>query len=82
MARECMLTTVDNPYNPFDQFTLWWLFDVEKGYNSCGRLMRIADLKEDMSEPEEDAELERAMDALIQNDFLNVFKKVVRQTES
>ena len=43
-----MLTTVDNPFNPFEQFTSWWLFDIEKGYNSCSRLMRIANLSDDL----------------------------------
>ena len=35
MTREndYMLTTVDNPYNPFDQFNHWLLFDTENGYN-------------------------------------------------
>lgn len=27
---DCRLTTFDNPYDPFEQFTLWWLFDNEK----------------------------------------------------
>jgi len=32
MASKCMLTTFDNPYNPFDEFTSWFMFDEEKGY--------------------------------------------------
>ena len=31
MASKCMLTTFDNPYNPFDEFTSWFMFDEEKG---------------------------------------------------
>ena len=34
MARKVGLTTIDNPYNPFDDFTSWLMFDIEKGYNT------------------------------------------------
>lgn len=79
MSSDCMLTTVDNPFDPFEQFTSWLLFDAEKGYNSSGRLMRIAKVTDDMTQEEYDAEIERAMDELIANDILNVFKKVRKQ---
>ena len=29
---DCRLTTFDNPYDPFEQFALWMLFD-----NTAGR---------------------------------------------
>lgn len=78
MANDCKLTTFDNPFDPFEQFTSWFLFDVEKGYNSCSRLMRIANITDDMSQEETDAELERAIDEIIKYDFMNVYKKVTR----
>ena len=28
MAKKCMLTTIDNPFDPFEQFTSWLLFDA------------------------------------------------------
>lgn len=74
-----MLTTVDNPFNPFEQFTSWWLFDIEKGYNSCSRLMRIANLSDDLSSKEEEIEIERAIDEIIKYDFLDVYKKVKKE---
>ena len=81
MAKEHMLTTFDNPYDPFEQFTLWRLFDLEKGYNTCERLARIAQLSDDMSQREEDEENERAIDEIIEHDFLNIYKKVGKDTD-
>ena len=79
MQRRCMLTTFDNPYDPFEQFTSWFLFDVEKGYNSCAYLGRIARTSDQLSEEENDLEIERAIDEIIKYDFRNIYKKVTRQ---
>ena len=76
MANEFMLSTIDNPYDPFEQFTLWHLFDKEKGYDSCERLMRLVDIHEDMTPQELDAATDEAMDKLIEEDIMNVFVKV------
>lgn len=78
MSRAVALTTIDNPFDPFDQFDEWFLFDNEKGYNSCGRLMRISKVSDEMSEEEKLAETERAIDEIIKHDFLDVFTKVVK----
>jgi hypothetical protein len=80
MAKDVMLTTFDNPFDPFEQFTSWFLFDVEKGYNSCSRIARIAQFTDDMSQKEIDEETERAIDEIIEYDFLNVYKKVTNST--
>lgn len=79
MQSACMLTTFDNPYDPFEQFASWFLFDVEKGYNSCSYLGRIARTSDQLSEEENDLEVERAIDEIIKYDFRNIYKKV-RQT--
>jgi len=77
-----MLTTFDNPYNPFEQFTSWFLFDVEKGYDSCAYLGRIARTSDQLSEEENDLEVERAIDEIIKYDFRNIYEKVARQAAS
>ncbi len=33
MAAKCTLTTIDNSYNPLEQFASCFLFDEEKGYH-------------------------------------------------
>ena len=78
--RRCMLTTFDNPYDPFEQFTSWFLFDVEKGYNTCSYLGRIARTSDQLSEEENELEIERAIDEIIKYDFRNIYKKVTIQT--
>ena len=78
METEVMLTTFDNPFDPFDEFVSWFLFDVEKGYNTCSRLARIARSSEEFSTKEEKEENERAIDEIIDYDFLNIYKKVTR----
>ena len=79
MENECMLTTFDNPFDPFEQFTSWFLFDVEKGYNTCAYLARIAKLSDENSDEENNREIERAIDEIIQYDFMNIYKKVEKQ---
>lgn len=82
MSSICMLSTFDNPFDPFEQFDAWFLFDVEKGYNSCSLLDRIANFSEDMTEKEEIEENERAIDQIILNDDTNMYKKVIKGSVS
>ena len=79
MAKQTMLTTKDNPYDPFEDFTSWFMFDIEKGYNTCGKLMRIAKVSTDTSEVEYNKEVDRAIDRIIELDFLDIFKKTEKE---
>lgn len=76
MYNSCSLTTFDNPFDPFEEFTSWFLYDVEKGYNTCSYLARIAKLSDDMTEKEVDEEIERAIDEIIMTNPLSIYKKV------
>ena len=70
------LTTIDNPFNPFTDFTKWFLYDIEKGYNSCAYLARIARTSDQLSDAENLNEIERAIDEIIRLDFMGIYKKV------
>ena len=70
------LTTIDNPFNPFTDFTKWFLYDIEKGYNSCAYLARIARTSDQLSDAENLNEIERAIDEIISLDFMGIYKKV------
>jgi hypothetical protein len=77
-----MLTTFDNPYNPFDDFTKWWLWDVTHGYNSCALLARVSGNKDELTDEEQSASIEKAIDSIIDCDFFHVYKKVKSENES
>ena len=79
METEFMLTTFDNPFDYFEQFIPWLMFDLEKGYQTCERLARFVDDSDDMTQKERNAEIERAIDEIILYDPLNIYKKVSRQ---
>lgn len=76
---ECAITTVDNPFDPFDQFDDWFRFDQDKGYNSCSYLARVAHTSDSLTDEENEAEIERAIDEII---FFNpeIYRKVRRNT--
>lgn len=38
---DVMLTTVDNPFNPFKDFDKWYAFDTRKGYNTLAYIDRL-----------------------------------------
>lgn len=79
MLKQCALTTIDNPFNPLEQFNEWFMFDIEKGYYSCSRLARIAQTSEQMTDEEVMIETERAIDQIIEHDFTNTYKKVSKE---
>lgn len=77
---KCALTTVDNPFDPFDQFLSWFRYDQDKGYNSCSYLDRIARTSDQLSDEENEQEIERAIDEIIKYDPTNIYKKVFEKT--
>ena len=73
-----MLSTIDNPYDPFNDFKNWFMFDVQHGYDTCAYLARIAKTSDQLTEKENDEEIERAIDEIIEHDFMNIYVKLKR----
>lgn len=75
---KAMLTTVDNPYNPFDQWDKWLMYDNDAGYNSCAYLARIAHTSDELSDSENEDEINRAIDEIIKYDPFDLYRKVTK----
>lgn len=74
---ETMLTTIDNPFNPFEQFVDWFMYDQQKGYNTYSRIARLMPADdESLSSIEKDRIEDNIMDRMIQHDPLGVYTKV------
>lgn len=73
---QVMLTTIDNPYDPFDQFDEWYSYDMDAGYNTCAYLARVSFTSDSLSDKENEREIERAINEIIKYDFMNMYVKV------
>lgn len=78
---KCALTTSDNQFNPFTQFEEWLQFDMDHNYNSCGLLDRIAKTSDQLSDAENEREIERAIDEIVKYDPLNIYRKIRMNSE-
>lgn len=76
----CYLTTIDNPYDPSEDFDAWHTEDIRLGYDTCGYLARITTLiygySEEMSDERKLAVIEDAIDDIIKYDFMDVYRKI------
>jgi len=73
---EIMLTTVDNPFNPFTEYDEWYAFDQQMGYNTPAFLDRVAITSYDLSEPDQARAIEEAIDQIVEENVSGMWVKV------
>jgi hypothetical protein len=76
VAIKYMLTTIDNPYDPFTEWDEWLGYDEARGYYSSSLLARIALYSDELSETDQYLAIEYAIDEIIKEDVTNKFRKV------
>lgn len=79
MVTKSMLTTIDNPHSPFDNFAAWYAYDVSSGHHSCSYLARIVKLSDQLSEADEDVAVEHAIDEIVKENVSGIFRKVTKE---
>lgn len=77
---EYMLTTVDNPFNPFTQFDEWMQYDIRLGYNTASFLDRITIISNDISEPDQRLAIQAAIDEIVHENVSGMWRKVSRES--
>lgn len=77
---EHMLTTVDNPWDPFTQYDEWLAWDTEAGYHTPSYLARLVRSSDELSEADQVLAVEIAIDDIVEENVLGVYKKVSRET--
>lgn len=80
MSKEIMLTTVDNPFDPFTQFEEWNAYDEALGYYTCSYLARFAYTSSELSDADQSLAVESAIDEIVRLHPLGVYKKVEKQS--
>lgn len=75
---EYMLTTVDNPFDPFTEFKQWLAWDTGKGYNTPGLLDRIVVSSDEMSEVDQALAIQDGIDEIVRENVLGLYRKVSR----
>lgn len=78
---ESMLTTTDNPFDPFTQFDEWNNFDHTHKYETLSFLARIVRTSDDLSEADQSLAIEQAIDEIVEQNVLGLHKKVSRVVE-
>jgi hypothetical protein len=73
---EHMLTTVDNPFNPFTQFDEWNAYDQAAGYYTLSFLARIVRTSDSLSDADQSLAMELAIDEIVEENVLGLYRKV------
>lgn len=73
---ESMLTTIDNPYNPFVDWDRWYAFDEAHQYHTTSFLARLVNGSDELSEADQSAAIEDAIDEVVKENVLGLYVKV------
>jgi hypothetical protein len=78
--QEWALTTVDNPFNPFTQWDEWYAYDARHGYHTPSFLARVALTSDDLSDADQAAAIDAAMNEIVRENVLGIYRKISRNS--
>lgn len=75
------VTTLDNPFDPFDDFDNWYRFDEDHGYHTCAYVARLAETSHGLSDQEYEDRVNEAVNEIVEYNVLGIYKKVVENNQ-
>lgn len=60
-----MLSTSDNPWNPWTNFKEWNAYDMAAGHHTLAYLARITVSSEELSQADQDLDVENAIEEIL-----------------
>lgn len=77
--KQVWVTTKDNPFDPFTQFDDWIRFDEDYGYNTCQLIDRHLVTSQELSQADQESDLDEAIRWILELDPTDNYKRVVRE---
>jgi hypothetical protein len=75
---EYMLTTFDNPFDPFTEWDEWYMWDLNSGYHTPGLLARITHSSEEISDADQFDAIQNAIDEIVRENVSGMHRKIKR----
>lgn len=81
MTENILLTTTDNPYNPFTNFDEWFSFDsmrarIEQRPTICSLLARLTYCSPGIADEDNQQEIIDAINEIVEHNITGKYKKV------
>lgn len=78
MEDDVMLSTIDNPYNPFTNWDEWLAYDIAMGHQTCEYLAKVCFTSDSLSEADQKWDESQAIDKIVKDDPFGIYIKVTK----
>lgn len=81
LTQEYRITTIDNPFDPFEDFVNWYLHDVMLGYNTCEHVAKLTKNSDYFSDEEERININEAQEKIISTFSWRNYTRIYRNNK-
>lgn len=79
-VEDVMLSTIDNPWNPFTHYDEWLAEDTRLGYHTPSLLARVTVSSNELSDYDQEVDIIRAIDEIVSENVSGMHRKVTPKT--